>query len=149
MKYGRGGPAFFPLNQSIDMVCLKPTKTEKRRVSSRHCLPVSTCLKALSQVRSHPLMIAKSWTGNTPKPKPIGSMVLVYVNIWGILMVNVTIYIAAPWILWVSCFQLLPGILPDLSRSGENTSSLTIQKKSRKIPSGNLLHSYWKWPFIP
>ena len=60
---------------------------------------------------------------------------IVYVNMWGILMVNVTIYSIHGS--YGKCFQL-PGILPDLSRSRENTSSLTIPNN----PSGNLLHSY-------
>ena len=61
--------------------------------------------------------------------------IYIYANLGGILMVNVTIYSIHGS--YGKCFQL-PGILPDLSRSRENTSSLTIPNN----PSGNLLHSY-------
>ena len=41
---------------------------------------------------------------------PIGSMYVIYANIWGILMGSMLPYIAAPWILWVMFCRYAPVV---------------------------------------
>ena len=77
------------------LLCLLPSPLLLVWARSRVMFPLLRCLVFIEMVYSIRFNLG---INHYSISLPIGSMYGIYANIWGIFMVNVTIYIAAPWI---------------------------------------------------